>query len=294
MNNLLQVKDISKRYDHFELQNVSFSLPAGYIMCFVGINGAGQTTTLNLILNAIAKDKGVIKVFGKDNVRYEKEIKQNLGVVLDNIFLVKEWTLEEVEKAYKLFYDYWNSEKYYFYLDKFRLLPKMKVQDLSRGMGVKLLVAAALSHDAKLLLLDEPTSGLDPAARDELMTIFQEYIEDGTRSILFSTHVTTDLEKIADYITCIHKGNIYYTGAKEELLDTYCIVKGGPSDYKRYESYIIGLRKFATGFEGLVLRDNLDKIHSKIEVERPTIEDIIIFTSRGGRRHGRQYKDGKA
>lgn len=287
MNNLLEVKNVSKKYEHFELKDVSFTLPAGYIMGFVGVNGAGKTTTINLILNAIEREKGTIKVFGKDNIKHEKAIKQDIGVVFDNIFFVKEWNLEEVEKAYKLFYDNWDSKRYYFYLDKFRLLPQTKVKDLSRGMGVKLLLAAALSHDAKLLLLDEPTSGLDPAARDELMAIFQEYIEDGTRSILFSTHVTTDLEKIADYITCIHQGNIYYTGTKEELLDTYCVIKGGPSDYKGYEDYIIGLRKFTTGFEGLVLRENLDKIQSEVAIERPTIDDIIIFQSRGGKRHAR-------
>lgn len=150
-------------------------------------------------------------------------------------------------------------------------------------MGVKLLLAAALSHDAKLLLLDEPTSGLDPAARDELMCIFQEYIEDGTRSILFSTHITTDLEKIADYITYIHQGKIYYTGTTEKLLETYCIIKGDPSEYRKYEAYIIGLRKFTTGYEGLVLRENLSKMDSEIKIESPTIDDIIIFTSRGGK-----------
>lgn len=287
MGNLLELKNVSKQYANFCLQNVSFEVPAGYIMGFVGANGAGKTTTINLILNAMSRDKGEIKVFGKDNIQEELWIKQRLGIVFDNIFFVKEWNLLDVEKAYEIFFEKWDSKKYRAYLEKFSLLPQTKVKDLSRGMGVKLLLAAALSHDAKLLILDEPTSGLDPAARDELMTLFQEYIEDGTRSILFSTHITTDLEKIADYITCIHQGKVYYTGPTEELLASYRVIKGAPDDYKAYEPYMIGARKFSTGFEGLVLKDNFEKLDQTVMVENPTIDDIIIYTTRGGKKHGR-------
>ncbi|MGL5676575.1 MAG: ABC transporter ATP-binding protein [Cellulosilyticaceae bacterium] len=287
MNDLLEVQGLCKKYEAFELKDVSFNIPAGYIMGFVGVNGAGKTTTLKLILNAIDKNSGSIRVFGKDNIKYEQEIKQDLGVVFDSVFLVKDWTLKEVEKAYKLFYNNWDSKKYYDYLDQFRLLPQMQVKDLSKGMGMKLLLAAALSHDAKLLLLDEPTSGLDPAARDELMELFQEYIEDGTRSIVFSTHVTSDLEKIADFITCIHQGEIYFTGMKEELLEKYCIVKGEPKGYKGCEDKLIGIRKFSTGFEALVLRENLKQLTEKTVIEQLTIDDIIIFMNRGGKKNGR-------
>ncbi|MEG2245297.1 MAG: ABC transporter ATP-binding protein, partial [Erysipelotrichaceae bacterium] len=223
-------------------------------------------TTINLILNAIKRDVGEINIFGMDNLKDEKRIKQKIGVVFDNMFLVNEWNMLDVEKAYKLFYTEWDSEKYYSYLERFRLIPQTKIRELSRGMAVKLMLSTALSHDAELLILDEPTSGLDPAARDELMEIFQEYIEDGKKSIIFSTHVTSDLEKIADYITCINQGKIIYTGTKDDLLERYCLIKGGPDEYKEYEKYIIGVRKFSTGFEGLILRENLNRFNIKIAV----------------------------
>ncbi|MEG2338922.1 MAG: ABC transporter ATP-binding protein [Clostridium sp.] len=283
MNKLLEVKGLTKVYDHFTLDNINFSLEPGYIMGFVGVNGAGKTTTINLILNAIKRDVGEINIFGMDNLKDEKRIKQKIGVVFDNMFLVNEWNMLDVEKAYKLFYTEWDSEKYYSYLERFRLIPQTKIRELSRGMAVKLILSTALSHDAELLILDEPTSGLDPAARDELMEIFQEYIEDGKKSIIFSTHVTSDLEKIADYITCINQGKIIYTGTKDDLLERYCLIKGGPDEYKEYEKYIIGVRKFSTGFEGLILRENLNRFNIKIAVEKPSIEEIIIFTNKGGR-----------
>lgn len=237
MNNILEIHHLSKAYDNFLLEDISFNLEPGYIMGLVGGNGAGKTTLINLILNKMGKTSGEVKVFGLDHIQHEKQIKQQLGVIFDEAGIVSEWMLKEVEQAYSLFYKEWNSKTFYNYLEKFHLNPHMKVKDLSRGMTVKMMLATAFAHDAKLLILDEPTSGLDPASRDMLMEILQDYIEDGTKSVVFSTHITSDLEKVADFITCIDQGKLIYTGTKDELLESYRRVKGGPNEYKGYEQW---------------------------------------------------------
>src|SRR5665647_2441724 len=203
MNKAIEINKLCKDYGDFSLKNISFSLPVGYIMGFAGQNGAGKTTTIRLILNMTARNDGSIKIFGMDNILEEQKIKQDIAVVLDDIFFVENWKVYEVEKAVKGFYDNWSSTLYYQYVNNFKLPINKKVKDLSRGMKMKLMLAVAMSHDAKLLILDEPTSGLDPVARDELLEILSAYISDGQKSILFSTHITSDLEKIADYITCL-------------------------------------------------------------------------------------------
>lgn len=232
MSNMLEIKRLGKSFDTFTLEGIHFKLEPGYIMGLIGGNGAGKTTTINLILNKLKKDSGEIKIFGLDHVIDEKVIKEDLGIIFDEVSIVREWTLKEVEKAYKLFYKRWDSNKFYKYLEEFSLNSHAKVSDLSRGMSVKLMLATAFAHDAKLLILDEPTSGLDPASRDTLMEILQDYIEDGTKSVLFSTHITSDLEKVADYITCIDNGKMFFTGTKDEFLESYRRIKGGPNEYK--------------------------------------------------------------
>ncbi len=200
MNNAIEVKNLRKNYKDFSLKDISFSSPTGYIMGFVGQNGAGKTTTIRLMLNMTDRAGGEISLLGMDNLRDEQRIKQDVGVVLDEIYFVNNWSVREVEQALKPFYDHWNRALYSQYTQQFRLPLDKKVKDLSRGMRMKLMLAVAMSHDAKLLILDEPTSGLDPVARDELLQILRDYIDE-EKSILFSTHNTTDLERIADYIT---------------------------------------------------------------------------------------------
>jgi len=216
--NALEVKDLCKTYGDFKLDNVSFELPKGKIMGFVGQNGAGKTTTIRLILNMAKKQSGEISILGFDTAKEEIPARESIGVVFDDTFFPDNWTLADIEKAIKGFYKEWDSNKYNDLLKSFELDKKKKVSELSRGMKMKLSLDVAMSHNAKLLILDEPTSGLDPVARDELLTVFNDYIKDGEASILFSTHITTDLEKSADLITLIHDGKLYFTGLKDEFL----------------------------------------------------------------------------
>jgi ABC-2 type transport system ATP-binding protein len=226
METVLEINNLQKKFADFTL-DISFALPKGFIMGFVGQNGAGKTTTIKLILNMLKYDSGEIKVFGKDNIKYETEIKEKIGVVLDSPFYVDEWKLATVGSVQKSFYSNWDTVLYEKYLADFKLDPTKKVKALSRGMKMKLMIAVALSHGAELLILDEPTSGLDAVARDELLDILKKFIADENHSVLFSTHITADLEKIADYITFIKDGKIVYSGTKDTLLEKPPIVKKG-------------------------------------------------------------------
>jgi ABC-2 type transport system ATP-binding protein len=282
-NNALEVQNLYKTYDGFTLNDVSFTLPVGYIMGFIGKNGAGKTTTIRCILNMAARDSGDIKILGLDNIQDEMEAKEQLGTIFDSNFFVGAWRVRDVEKAIKGFYSKWDSKLFNDYLKKFHLPLKQRVKKLSRGMMTKLMLAASMSHGAKLLILDEPTSGLDPVARDELNYILQKYIEDGTKSVFFSTHITSDLEQIADYITLIDNGRIFYTGTKDGLLEEYCIVKGGLNDLnEELKQKIIGLVIASTGFTGLMRVSDIKGLSENIVTESSTIDQILIHISKMG------------
>lgn len=282
MVNTIEIKSLSKQFEKFSLENISFSLPEGYIMGLIGPNGAGKTTTIKLMLNMLNKSAGDIKILGLDSISAQNEIKENIGAVFDSNYFVQDWTVKEVEKTIGIFYTAWDSNKFRALINKFGLNPDKKVKELSRGMQMKLMVACAISHDAKLLILDEPTSGLDPIARDELLDILSDFIEDGKRSVLFSTHITSDLDKIADYITFINNGKIFFTGTKDQFLEGFRIVKGGREDVtKELENKIIGIRKYSTGFEGLIESRYLGAFRH-VDCEPASIDDIIVFTSKGG------------
>lgn len=281
MSNALEIKNLCKSYPGFTLNNVSFSLPTGYILGFVGQNGAGKTTTIRLILNMAQKTSGEIKVFGLDNIQDEQAIKQDVAVVFDNTHFVDNWTVREVEQALRIFYANWSSDSYHDYVSKFHLSLKKKVKELSRGMKMKLMLAVAMSHDAKLLIMDEPTSGLDPVARDELLGILSSYISDGSRSILFSTHITSDLEKIADYITLIDNGKIFYSGTRDDLFESFLIVKGGLNELQDpLRDKIIGLSMNHLGFSGLIRSIDRLFVPDEIVMEPPSIDEILVAISR--------------
>lgn len=280
----LEIKNVSKHFlnSNFKLNKVSFSLPKGYIMGLVGPNGAGKTTTIRLILNMLEKDDGKISVFGKDNIQSEKEIKQDLGIVFDSSFYVDTWTAQDTEKALSIFYQNWRHDTFCELVERFGLPVNRKINELSRGMQMKLMLACAFSHNAKLLILDEPTSGLDPIIRDEFLEILQDYIKDGERSVLFSTHIITDLERVADFITIINNGEIEYTGSRENLIGRYRLIRGNPQDLTmNLEKSIIGLRKTDINFEGLVLTDRIPQIKNVV-FDEPTIDDIVIYIGKGG------------
>ena len=281
MNNVLEINNITKDYKKFKIDNISFNLPKGYIMGFIGANGAGKTTTIKLILNMIKRESGEIKVFGLDNIREEENIKEQIGVVFDECYYLEDWTINDVEKAVSMFYKNWNSSIYEKYLKEFNLARDKKVKDLSRGMRMKLMIAVAFSHEAKLLILDEPTSGLDPVARDEFLDILRDYIEDEEKSVIFSSHITSDIEKIADYITYINNGKIIFTGEKDEFLEKYCIIKGGKEDItESQKKEIIGLRIHSTGFEGLIELKKAVGFSSKVIIEKASLDEIMIYMNK--------------
>jgi ABC-2 type transport system ATP-binding protein len=286
MNNAIEVRNLRKEYKDFILKDISFSLPTGYIMGFVGRNGAGKTTTIRLMLNMANREGGEIKLLGMDNLRDEQRIKQEVGVVLDENFFVNHWTVHEVEQALKPFYIHWDSANFSQFARQFRLPLEKRVRDLSRGMRLKLMLAVAMSHEAKLLILDEPTSGLDPVARDELLQILSDYIDE-EKSILLSTHNTTDLEQIADYITLIDNGSIFYSGTKDDLIDSYRVVKGGPNDLPDpFREKIIGLKSNNTGFSGLIPAAEEKYLPEEIVTAPPSIDEILVAISKRESKHG--------
>lgn len=277
MSNILQLDQVNKGFEGFSLQNVSFNLPKGFIMGFIGPNGAGKTTTIKLILNMLSLDSGSIKVFGNDHMACEQEMKEKIGVVLDQPFYVDEWTLLDVQKSLSPFYKKWNSAKYSALLKDFQLDARKKVKALSRGMKVKLMIAVALSHEADLLILDEPTSGLDAVTRNELMDILSTFMTDEEKGILFSTHITADLEKIADYITFINDGQIFYSGTKDDLMEKYCIVKGGIDVLTvEQKAQMIGYREHSVGFDGLIDRSLLNAFPKSVIAEPGNLDEIMV------------------
>lgn len=282
MNNYLEVKNLSKSFDNFCLRDITFTLPKGYIMGLIGPNGSGKTTTVKLILNMLKRTSGEVRILGLDNIAKEQEVKKCVGVVFDSNYFSDDWKVRQVEKSVSVFYENWNTQRFSELLDRFQISPAKKVKELSKGMQMKLMLACAFSYDAKLLILDEPTSGLDPVSRDELLHILAEYIEDGEHSVLFSTHITGDLERAADFITYIRYGELFFSGGKDEFVDGFRIVRGGREEFtEELREKMLGSRAFPTGFEALVKTEDLRQF-AHLSVEPAAIDDIVVFTSRGG------------
>jgi ABC-2 type transport system ATP-binding protein len=262
--------------DHFALRDVSFELPTGYVMGLIGANGAGKTTIIRCLLGMRAIDAGEIELLGH-RMPGPVALRQDVGVVLDHTFLVGDWRLAEVERTLRPFYDHWDGGRYRELLGEFGLDRRARVKNLSRGMAMKLMIAIALSHRPRLLVLDEPTSGLDPVARDELAGIIGDFLVDEGHSVLFSTHITADLDRIGDYLTLVHDGRIVRTGTKDEILEAYRMVRGGPDDLDRIAGVrLIGPKRTPTGSEALVRTEETDILHGHLLVEPPTLEEIAI------------------
>lgn len=275
----LDIKNVNKKYEHFHLKNISFQLEMGYIMGFIGANGAGKTTTIKSILNLIRTDSGEIHILGKNMAEHEVELKQNIGSAFGDINFYTRSKIKTLTNVIKRFYSNWDDETYYKYLKKFNLIEDKKIAELSTGMKVKYSLALALSHGAKLLILDEPTSGLDPVARDNLLDIFQELVQDGEISILFSTHITSDLEKCADYITYIHNGQIINSAEKEEFIDTYRLLNGKKEQLDKVKNELIAYKTNSFGFTGLIHTKDFDP-SSDIKSSIPNLEEIMIYCSK--------------
>lgn len=236
---LLEVEGLTKKYPKFTLKNVSFSLEQGRIMGLIGKNGAGKSTTLKSMLNMVCPDKGCIKMLGHDFRQDEESCKQNIGVVLGSIQFYQDKKLQTITGVTKRFYQNWDDTAYQKYMSMFELDEQKQVKQLSEGMKVKYLIALALSHDAKLLIFDEPTSGLDPVAREDLLELFQQLVKDGKRSILFSTHITSDLDKCADDITYIKNGEIIASSDKASFIQTFQSLKAPGEDSLNLEEIMV-------------------------------------------------------
>lgn len=283
MENILSIENLCKEYEGFTLNQVSFQLPKGCIMGLVGENGAGKTTIIKLILNLIKKNGGNIQVLGLDNIENDPKIKNRIGVVLDESNFHDNLKPTDISTIMNKIYDNWDKELFLKYLDKFKLPKDKRVKDYSKGMKMKLSISVALSHDPQLLILDEPTGGLDPIVRSEILDMFLDFIQDEEKGILFSTHITSDLDKIADYITFIHNGSIIFSESKEDLVDNYGIIKCGLNDFNRIEKNdIIGYRKNQFGYEVLVTNKEKNKFKYKdFMMDNANLENIMLFHIRG-------------
>lgn len=283
MENVLEIKNLCKKYDGFQLKNVNLEIPQGMIMGLIGENGAGKTTTIKAILNILNRDSGEISVFGLDNIQNERKVKEEIGVVLEDSFLSDYLNPVDIHEIMKNMYQKWDKDLYFQYIEDFKLPKNKMVKEYSSGMKMKLKIAMALSHHPKFLILDEPTSGLDPVARNEVLDVFQDFIQDEEHSILLSSHITSDLEHIADYITFISQGEIVFSKTRDELLEKYGIVKCSEEDFKKIDQNdYVKYKKNRYEYDVLV-EDKFEfqrKYDIKI-IDKPSIEEIMLLEIRG-------------
>ena len=278
--NAIEIHGLHKNFAGFSLKDVSFSLPQGTVMGFVGENGAGKSTTIKCILNLLKKKHGEILLFDKDHIKHELEVKSEIGVVFDDLHVPEVLNATQLDKFMAKVFKNWDSAYYFERLKQFKVPPKKKEKELSRGMKMKLSIALALAHHPKLLILDEPTSGLDPIIRDEILDLLLDFMQDESHSILFSSHITSDLEKIADYITFIHNGEILFSESKDVLLYEYGIFKGSKESAEALpEHAVIGWRESTFGIELLVKKN---EVSSAFMLSKPSIEEIMLFYVKGG------------
>lgn len=282
--NILEVKNLNKEYKGFSLKDINLTLPAGYIMGYVGQNGAGKTTTINLINHICKFKEGEIKVNG---IAYEEnpvKYKENIAYVGDESYFPKGYKVKDVRNTLKSFYTTFDEKNFNELIKKYNLPENKKIENFSRGMKVKLMFVTVFSRDARLLILDEVTNGLDPVVRDELLSQLQAYIEDGTRSILFSTHVLSDLEEIADFIAFIDNGEIVLNKAKDELLEDYLLIKGDYSELNAVQrEKLIGVDKKKFGFEAIILSDDAGCFGQNFTFEKPEISQIMLHSIKNRR-----------
>ncbi|MDF2724111.1 MAG: transporter ATP-binding protein [Paenibacillus sp.] len=283
--NAVEFRQFTKRNGEFLLDNLSFHIQSGYITGLIGPNGSGKTTLIRSIMNLIRPDHGEVRVLGQSYRDKERDIKRRIGFVYDEDFFYNHLTVNEMKKIVASFYPTWNESAFRKYVQDFQLPERRKIRDLSKGMKTKFALAAALAHEPDLLIMDEPTSGLDPVFRREVLSILSEYIQDGSRSVLFSTHISADLERIADFIVYIRDGRLMFCGSKEELIDSYMLVKG-PLEWlqkSRMKDHIVGLQQRSFGFEGLIAKAHYseDRFRHPVTIEKPSLDDILVYTKEG-------------
>ncbi|GAB6930847.1 ABC transporter ATP-binding protein [Paenibacillus sp. JCM 10914] len=286
--NAIEVRKLTKKYPLFTVDQVSLDVKQGYITGIIGPNGVGKSTLIKMILGMVRPDSGSVKILGCDMPRDEVAIKQRIAIVSDDCFYYEHLTISDTKKMIAPFYKKWDEKKFNNYLEQFELSPKKKIVDLSKGMKIKFALAIALSHEAELLIMDEPTSGLDPIFRRELLDLLADMMQDEKNTIIFSTHITTDLDRIADYITFIDRGRLVFNEAKDDIMERYVLVKGDRQLLdKDIRNHFIGIRETGVGFEGLVdERQEAERLFDGYALlEKPSLEDIMYFTAKGGRVH---------
>jgi len=283
VGNILEIENLTKKYPDFTLDTLSFSIPQGMIMGLIGENGAGKTTTINLVLNEMKKDGGGIKIFGKDHLEHEKAVKEKIGVVFDDCHFPDLFNANEMELFMKNIYATWQSKTYRDYLKRFGLPQDKPIKAYSKGMKVKLSFAVALSHQPQLLLLDEATSGLDPVMRDEILDLLLEFVQDENHGVLFSSHITDDLEKVADYITFIHQGKLLFSKTKDELIYQYGVIRCGTEMFNQMDKAdMIAYRKQDYEWQVLVAdQEEARRKYKKCLIDSVTISEIMLFHVKG-------------
>lgn len=281
--NCIEVSGLSKQYGDFFLRDISFNVPGGSIVGLIGENGAGKSTTLKCILDLIRPDAGEIKIFGQDSRENGQQVRQEIGVVMDECFFHDTLYARDVDLILSSVYKNWDSELYFDYLNKYNLPEKKLIKEFSRGMKAKLSLAAALAHRPKLLILDEATSGLDPIVRDEILDEFLEFIQDESRGILVSSHIITDLEKVADYIIYIHQGALLLNENKDDILSRYGRLACSIKEFDRVDSAdVLRMRQSSFGCEALITdRKRFGRKYPDLMVEPVKLEEIMLFFGRG-------------
>ncbi|MGI8216470.1 ABC transporter ATP-binding protein [Bacillus cereus] len=284
MENTVEVRGVSKFYKDFSLKNISFTIKKGYVTGFIGANGSGKSTTIKLIMDLIKKDSGNISIFGLDNEKNEIAIKERIGFVYDENVFYEEMSISELKKFIAPAYSNWDEQQFQYYLKKFELPTHLKINKMSKGMKVKTSLVFALSHHAEFIIMDEPTSGLDPVFRREVLDIVYDLMIDQNKTILFSTHITTDLDRIADYIVFIHKGEVVFQKEMHAISEEFAIVKGDTSLLlPAIEKDFVGMRKTSMGFEALTqnVQNTKTFLGEEVFTEVPTLEDIMYYTKKG-------------
>lgn len=284
MKNAIEIKKLKKKYDNnFELGEINLEIPSGYIIGLIGENGAGKTTLIKSILNIIKRDSGDIKIFNKDNKKYESFVKEDIGIVLDGMFFPEILTPNNINTIMKDTYKEWDKELFYKYLSDFKIPNSKKIKDFSRGMRKKLEIVTALSHKPKLLILDEPTSGLDPVVRDDILDIFLDFIKDEEHTILLSTHITSDLEHIADKIIFLDNGKVILNENKDELLDNYGVLKCDKDSFDKIsKDDIISYKKNKYNYEVLIKDKNkMKKKYKDSVIDKITLEELMVLVIKG-------------
>ncbi|GFI50450.1 putative ABC transporter ATP-binding protein YadG [Lachnospiraceae bacterium] len=287
MENILELQQICKTFpkSNFILDKLSFSLPYGAILGFVGENGAGKTTTIGCILNTVRKDSGMVKLFGKEMRDIDTDIREKIGVVYDGDNFPGFWTAKQLSQVMEGIYTQWDNALFQKYLDDFHLPVKQKIKNYSRGMTMKLAIAVALSHHPQLLILDEATSGLDPIMRDEMLDVFLEFVQEESHSILLSSHITSDLEKVADYITFIHNGKLIMTATKNDLVYNYAVMRCKESQFLALDpSDIIAYRKRDFQIDVLVADGKeAQRKYKGAVVDHVSVDEIMLLLVKGER-----------